>query len=123
MINLRGMANNAIQVINANQTITMTKQTGYTTADDGSRTPITISITLVASQVQPLSSSELRQIEGLNISTESRGIYFYGESHGVLRAGQNDGDKITLADGTRWIVVQVLEQWIDWAKVAVARQL
>ena len=123
MINIREMANNAIQGINDNQTITLTKQTGYTTADDGSRVPIIESVAILASQVQPLSSSELKQIEGLNISTESRGIYFYCESHGVLRAGQNDGDKITLADGTRWLVVQVLEQWTTWAKVAVARQL
>jgi hypothetical protein len=123
MIDIRGMANRAIQPINANQTIILTKQTGYTTAEDGSRIPTVDSITLTASQVQPLSSSELRQLEGLNLSTESRGIYFYGESHGVLRAGQNDGDKITLADGTRWLVVQVLEQWPTWAKVTVARQL
>lgn len=123
MINLRGMANQAIQPINKNQSIAITRQSGYTTNSDGSRVPNTVTITVLASQVQALSASELRQLEGLNISTETRGIYFYGESHGVTRAGQNAGDKITLADGSKWLVTSVIEQWTDWVKVSITRQL
>ena len=121
-MNLRLAANSAIQSINKNIDIRIIKQSGYITTEDYSRYHRYEIGSLRSSQVQQLTASELRQIEGLNISTESRGIYLYGTANGVTRAGQNAGDIIVLPDLTQWLVTSVLEQWPDWVKISVTRQ-
>jgi len=121
-MNLRIAANGAIQAINPNIDIRIIRQNGYTTADDGTRTPSFEVFDIQSSQIQPLSASELRQIEGLNISTESRGIYLYGSAFGVTRVGQNGGDIIVMPDASQWLVTSVLEPWPDWCKVSITKQ-
>lgn len=121
-MNLRIAANGATQSINPNIDIRIIRQAGYVTTEDYSRYPRYEIGSLQSSQVQQLTASELRQIEGLNISTETRGIYLYGTASGVTRAGQNGGDIIVLPDLTQWLVTSVLEQWPDWVKVSITRQ-
>ena len=121
-MNLRIAANSAIQAINKNIDIRIIKQSGYVTTEDYSRYPSYQILAAQSSQVQQLTASELKQIEGLNISTESRGIYLYGTANGVTRAGQNAGDIIVLPDLTQWLVTSVLEQWADWCKLSITRQ-
>lgn len=121
-MNLRLAANGATQSINPNIDIRIIRQNGYTTNEDYSRTPAFEVFELQSSQVQQLTASELRQVEGLNLSTETRGIYLYGNSFGVTRVGQNGGDIIELPDLSQWLVTSVLEQWPDWVKVTITKQ-
>jgi hypothetical protein len=50
-------------------------------------------------------------------------IFLSGELLGVLRVGQDGGDLVELANGKKYLVVLVLEQWQGWVKVAGVLQL
>jgi len=121
-VNLMAVACPAIQVINPNIDVQLIRQNSYTTVGDGTRTPDFEVFDVQTSQVQQLTASELRQTEGLNLSTQARGIYLYGSSFGVTRIGQNGGDIIVMPDDSQWLVTSVLEQWVDWCKVSIVNQ-
>jgi hypothetical protein len=102
----------------------MQNSVGYTTNPDGSRDPIYVTVTGIA-QVQALTFKDLSQLDGVNKNGAARGIYFYGDIQGVLRAKSKGGDIITLTDGPNvgdWLVTQVLETWEDWCKCACVLQ-
>lgn len=80
---------------------------------------------VVQAQVQPLSTRDLQQLEGLNLGGEKRKIYLYGDVAAVIRAKDKGGDLITIASGVNagtWLVVQSLEQYPDWVSCAVTLQ-
>lgn len=82
-----------------------------------------LSTTLVASgQLQPLSSSDIGQLDSLNIQGYQRAIYINGALNGLVRPKKKGGDLITTPDGQVWLTTMVLEQWPDWVKVAVTLQ-
>ena len=129
MINLRGIANSAIQQINPNQLIKISAPNGWTVDPD---TLIQIpAYTQVEAQgnVQSLSSDDLDQMSGLNIEGTLRAVYLYGNWGGVLRP---DGQPNTILTFTtnesgitkerEWNVFKVLEVWATWCKVAVVLQ-
>ena len=123
-MNLHDIAAPIIGVVNPSIKVTLIRSaTTYTTAPDGTRVPDYIAPETVIAQVQALSFDELHQVNGLNLSGEKRGVYLYGKSLGILRADKANGDLITLPDGTNWLVVFVFEQWSDWVKVAITRQV
>ena len=64
-MNIRGIANKFTQVVNPNQKINWIQSNGYVTDDAGKRTPKTITLTVDA-QVQALSATDLKHIDGLN---------------------------------------------------------
>jgi hypothetical protein len=120
-LNLHGIVSGAIGVVNPPVMGTLQRSSGYTTAADGTRTP-TYATTTLSLQVQAMSGQDLRQVEGMNIEGEMRKVYTYGRIDGALRADRKGGDILTF-NAQRWLVVQVVEQWPDWAFVIVARQL
>lgn len=125
-MNLHGLVAGAIGGINPFITGTIKVSDGtYTTTDDGRRTPSYTSAEDVSMQIQPLSSDDLRKLEGLNLQGEHRKIYFYGKYAGVIRNSQNSGDLVIISSGVNvgtWLVNQVLEAWPDWCCVAVTLQ-
>ena len=124
MIDLFTVARNQVDVINAPVLVTISRSTGYTTANDGTRTPTYTTITGIKADVQPMTNKDLHQVDGLNMGGEKSAIYLSGELLGVLRAGQNGGDVIEFPNGNKYLVVLVLEQWDrQWVKVAAVRQL
>ena len=123
-MNLHGIVAPIIGTVNPNVPCSMQVSTGYVTNPDGSRTPNYDTVTGTA-QVQALTYKDLKQIDGLNQNGAARGIYFYGDIQGVLRAKAKGGDIVTLSDGPNvgdWLVIQVLETWPDWAKCACVLQ-
>lgn len=85
---------------------------------------MTTSLTVLA-QVQPLSSQDLRQLEGINLGGDARGVYVNGDLNGVVRVLLKGGDLLTFPDGTIWLVKQQLEGFnmtAGWTKVAVVLQ-
>jgi hypothetical protein len=99
---------------------------GSTIAADGSRTPkYRVPTSNVSAQVQPLSSKDLRQIEGLNLQGYVVAVYLSGELDGLVRVQNKGGDLITIATGVHagvYLVSMVLEQYPDWVKVAATLQ-
>lgn len=123
-MNLHGIVAPIIGAVNPNVPCTLKISTGYTTNPDGSRVP-TYTTTTGTAQVQALTYLDLKQVDGLNINGAARGIYFYGDIVGVLRARNKGGDIVTLTDGPNagdWLIVHVLETWPDWSKAACVLQ-
>jgi len=123
---LRSIVNGAIQGINRDQTVTWVSNQGYTTAPDGTRTPNRTSQTVQAN-VQALSGTDLRHVDGLNLQGVMRSVYLYGDVEGIVRADGKGGDMLQFPEvpgGTtrNWLVNQVMEVWPTWCRVIVTLQ-
>jgi len=98
---------------------------GSITNPDGSRTPSFTNPVTVQIQMQSLTYKDLIQLEGVNMNGEKHAMYISGDWEGVSRPDSKGGDLVTLKDGTIWMVVQILENWVTadgWVKVAVTQQ-
>ena len=127
MFNVRALANKYIQVTNPNQKINWIQSNGYVTDDAGKRIPKTITLTVDA-QVQALSATDLKHIDGLNITGVMRSVYMYGNAAGVVRADQIGGDILVFPEvpggcNKNWLINQVIETWSDWCHVIVTLQV
>jgi hypothetical protein len=127
-MNLHAIASGVVAAVNPPIDAIVRISCGYDTASDGKRTPKYLPPVTVPAQLQSMTFGDLRQVEGLNLQGDKRGIYLYGNLNGIVRAENKGGDMITLAwpgnalDGSEWLVAMVLEHWPDWCKVAVTLQ-
>ena len=121
-MNLHGIAAGAIAAVNPLVTLKIEVSTGSMDGEDGISVPTYASPIYVKGQVQPLTGGDLRQMEGLNLQGDYQGIYINGRIDGLVRAKNKGGDKITLSDGSVYLVTTVLESWPDWTKVAATLQ-
>jgi hypothetical protein len=125
-MNLHNIVTNVISSVNPMMLATIKHSDGYTTADDGTRTPAYTITPNVRVQRQALSEDDLRQIEGLNIQGEMCSMYINGSIRAVSRTDGTGGDLITLSDSTIWLATRILENWdptSGWTKVLGVRQL
>ena len=125
-MNLRGLANSVTQQINENQTITLQRNTGYTTDLNYNQVPTFETLTGEA-QIQALGPKDLQHLSYLNIQNVSRKVYLYGNWQGVVRADSKGGDILTFpeipgGDNRNWKVVTVFETWDTWCAVGVVLQ-
>jgi hypothetical protein len=125
-VKLRSIVNGAIQGINRDSVVTWVQNSGYTTAADGTRTPNQTS-TPVTANVQALSGSDLRHVDGLGMQGVMRSVYLYGDVEGIVRANGQGGDMLQFpmtSGGTvqNWLVTQVMESWPHWCRVIVTLQ-
>ncbi len=119
-MNLRGIANRATRAINPNVPGVFQVSTGYATAPSGKKVPSYSSVD-VEVQFQELSSTDLRQIDSVNMQGILKSAYLNGNFNGVNRPEQKGGD-ILVVDGQKWLVVKVPELWPDWCRVIVNLQ-
>lgn len=123
-MNLRGIVNGYVQPVNSDVTGDVYASTGAARNADYSTTPGFVKTAGVALQVQALSGSDLRHLEGLNQQVIGRAVYINGVLEGVDRPGAKGGDVLNFS-GQWWLVTTVLEPWTDasgWTKVAVTLQ-
>jgi hypothetical protein len=76
-------------------------------------------------QVQPISTRDLAQLEGINLGGVRWKVYLSGEVDAIVRPERKGGDLIQIATGRHqgtWLVVAVLEQWPDWCVAAIVQQ-
>ena len=124
-MNLHNIAGPIVAAVNPWTSGQYFKSKGSTTASDGRRSPVFAPAVAVTIQMQPMAYGDLKMVEGLNLSGEQRVMYVNGDWAGVQRPDVSGGDKVTLADGTIWLIVQELESWnstAGWSKVLVTRQ-
>lgn len=125
-MNLHGIVSPYIGAVNPLIPAVLQISEGDITNPDGSRTPrYRIPTQDVIAQVQPLSSGDLRQIEGLNLQGYKRAIYLSGRLDGLVRVQNKGGDLVTISRGINsgvWLVAIVLEPYPDWVKVAATLQ-
>lgn len=125
-MNLQAIANGVITAINPNVPATLYASAGYTTVNF--RQVPAYNPAVIAAQVQPLSSKDLRLLEALNIQGAEKAIWLTGTALAISRIKKRGGDMIVFADGlmpegNTWKVLASLEQWgTTWCHVAVVLQ-
>lgn len=128
-MNLRGIANLAIQSINPNIPVTVESPNGFT-IDPATRRQVPVYITTQAfGQLQALDGDDLKQMYGLNIQGTIRAMYLYGSIAGVIRPDSSPQSHVIFTSNEggvvksrSWGVFKVLETWPDWCKVAIVYQ-
>lgn len=125
MINVRGIANAAIQAVNPNILVPWLRSTGNTN-NRGVLTPTFVSTTVQA-QIQAATADQLKHIENLNSEDVYRNVRIYGNAQGVVRVDAKGGDLFQFpqapgGDVRTWKVVKVLETWPTWCSVLAVLQ-
>lgn len=127
-LNLHDMVRSAIGVVNSDIAATLRRSTGYTTAAGGVRTP-TYADTTGRIQPQPLSASQLKHMNDLNIQGVLRKVYMYGDWGGPIRADKTGGDLLVFprtknGPAVTWKIAVEIEAWNDsgWCCVGVVLQ-
>lgn len=124
-MNLHRVVTGAISAVNPPVTGTLKVSTGYLTASNGKRIPQYGTFPGLALQVQPLSASDLKQLDALNIQGVERAVYMNGNIAGLDRQAGRGGDILTWGTPpTTWLVTAVIEPWDanGWTKVGVTQQ-
>ena len=126
-MNLRATVNTVTRAINPNFTATLFISTGNTTVNFV-QTP-TYTQSTVQAQVQPMTTGDIRMLEGLDIQGAEKAIYLNGAALAISRIKKLGGDLIVFANGTlpegnTWLILANLEQWggSTWCKVACRLQ-
>lgn len=127
-MNIRAIANAAIQPINKNIDANYFASTGFTTSAAGKQVPTYAAFVPVVVQVQAAKGSDLEHVSNLNMQNIYRNVRMFGNVQGVVRADAKGGDLIDFPQvpaGTiqRWLVVAVLETWPEWCSLIVCLQV
>lgn len=121
-MNLNEIVAPVIGAINQRMAASVQVSTGSVTAADGSRAPAYAKPVDVMAQVQPLTTGDIRHMEGLNLQPKGRAIYVTGAVSGLERVNKKGGDLVTFCDGSVWLTTAVLEQWPAWCKFSATLQ-
>lgn len=126
MINVRALANMAIQNVNPNCTVTLQVNTGYTVNEYGEQVPSFIEEEIEV-QVQSLSSQEKFNLDLVNKQGEFVSIYAFGAIDGIRRWLGKGSSKFIFpaygeSDAAEWQVNQVMESYATWTRVLAWRQ-
>ena len=125
-MNLHGIVRGAITSVNADIRATLKRSTGYATGADGTQTPTYATLSGMI-QVQAMSQTDMQKTNFLNIQGTMRAVYMRGNWGGVIRTDQKGGDVLSFGETPNcpvkdWKVVQALETWSNWCKLAVVLQ-
>lgn len=119
-MNLHQIVRGAITSVNPDVTGVLKVNSGFTTAPGGKRVQSYTDVDVIV-QMQSLSSTDLKQIDAVNIQGILRSAYLNGNFNGVNRPEQKGGDILMIGD-ERWLVVKVPELWPEWCRVIINLQ-
>lgn len=127
MINVRGLANAAIQSVNPNIDAVYIASTGYTVGAAGDQTPTYAAPADVKIQAQAVKGSNLEHIANLNLQSVYKNVRMRGNAQGVVRPEAKGGDLMRFPNVPGgpvrvWKVEAVLETWPEWCSVIVVMQ-
>jgi len=120
-MNLHGLVRGFISGVNPEVAATIRKSAGFTTLANGKQVPAYEPDVSALVQKQELTMRELQQIDNVVKQGVLCSLYVAGNYYGVNRSSQLGGD-LFIVGGQTWKVVQVLEAWPDWCKLAVVLQ-
>ena len=129
-MDLRSIANQASNTVNSNIIVSIQTSNGFTIGAAGRQQPQYNPAITGPAQIQALDNSDLKKIEGMNLSGSLRALYLRGALAGVIRVDSKGGDLITIppAPGVPalrvgvWLTSKVLESWPLWTKVVIVKQ-
>lgn len=120
-MSLQTLARACIASINPDIPAIIRRSAGYTTLPNGKQVPAYEPDEQAMIQRQELTQRELMQLDNVNRQSVLCSVYVSGNYYGVLRASQLGGD-LFIFNGQTWKVVQVLEAWPNWCKLALVLQ-
>lgn len=129
-MDLRSIANQVSNTVNPNIIVTLQTSAGFALGAAGRQQPQYNPAITGPAQIQALDGSDLKKIEGMNLSGSIRAIYMKGNLAGVIRPDSKGGDLVrvlpapgvpTLFVGL-WLTSKVLESWPLWTKVVIVKQ-
>lgn len=125
-MNLHGIVRAAINTVNPDIPATLRRSIGVKSHPDGRREPAFAEV-MGRIQVQGTKSSDLRQIEALDLQGIFRKVYLRGDWQGAVRADIKGGDVFYFPQQQgmkpqKWAVVGVSETFADWCSVIVVLQ-
>lgn len=127
-INVRGIANNAIQPVNENILVEYFASNGYTIGASGKQqAQYVLPGVSFPAQVQAAKGKDLEHVANLNMQAVYRNVRLWGNAQGVVRPDAKGGDLFRFPQvptGTiqTWLVVAVLETWPAWCSLIVCLQ-
>ena len=131
-INLRRIANSAIQIINADIWVEWRKSLGSIPREDGLPIPQYAEPKQIRANVQALAGSDIIHESDLNQTSIMRKVYLWsnfdaGEKLTVGTPNQVGGDLLIFPQVPKglncvWLITQINEQWKKWACVNVVLQ-
>lgn len=126
MINVRAIANTAIQCVNPDLSAVLLANDGYDTDEAGFQTP-KFAEYAISIQLQSLSTADLEHLGVINQQGEFIYGYARGQIEAIRRAKQKGADKISFiaygeSEPSEWLVTQVIESYPSWVKVLLCRQ-
>ncbi|HBN6068339.1 hypothetical protein [Enterobacter cloacae] len=119
-MNLHQIVRGAITTVNPDVPGVLKVNSGFTTAPGGKRVQSYTDVDVMA-QMQELSSTDLKQVDAINVQGILQSVYLNGNFNGINRPDQKGGD-ILIVDGQEWLTVKVPELWPDWCRVIVNLQ-
>lgn len=119
-MNLHQIVRGAITTVNPDVPGVLKVNSEFTTAPGGKRVQSYTDVDVMA-QMQELSSTDLKQVDAINVQGILQSVYLNGNFNGINRPDQKGGD-ILIVDGQQWLVVKVPELWPDWCRVIVNLQ-
>lgn len=127
-MDLRSIANQASNTINGNLLVSVLQSAGYTVGAGHKQVPSYLPPVTGYAQIQAMDSEDLRQVAGLNLQGQIKALYIRGSLFASLRPIQKGGDLVQITNQTTgavlasFLIVEVLEGWKDWTKVAIVLQ-
>jgi hypothetical protein len=124
-MNLHGIASPYVGAVNPKIPVMALISSGSVTAADGNRSPSFSDAISLLGQVQPITTRDLAQLDGINLGGVRWKIYLDGEVDSIVRPEGKGGDLIIIPTGRHvgtWLVVQVMEQFPDWVCAAIVQQ-
>lgn len=120
-MNVHGIASRAINRVNRDVPIQAKVSTGYTIDTDGTQIPTYKTIN-TKGNVQPLSATDLKRVEAMNVQSITQKVILRGDFEGVFKETGRGGDLLIIGNST-YLVVSVIERWANWCVVGVALQV
>ena len=131
-INLRRIANSAIQIINTDIWVEWRKSLGAIPREDGLPIPQYAEPKQIRANVQALAGSDIMHESDLKQTSTMRKVYLWsnfdaGEKLTVGTPNQVGGDLLIFPQVPKglncvWLITQINEQWKKWACVNVVLQ-
>jgi len=124
-MNLHGIVSGIIGSVNPHAEALLQASLGYDTLASGRRVPKYDPIDYVTVQVQPMSTSDIMKVSGLNLQGVTRKFYMTGKLDAIVRIQKKGGDVISVPTGPWkgvWLINTILEQWPEWVAVVATLQ-
>lgn len=119
-MNLHQIVRGAITTVNPDVPGVLKVNSGFATAPGGKRVQTYTDVDVIV-QMQSLSSTDLKQVDAINVQGILQSAYLNGNFNGINRPEQQGGDML-IVDGKTWLVVKVAELYPDWCHLIVNLQ-